>query len=189
MGYIQRGFVYKSKKKPNLIIFILSSLLLFFIIYCIVFFFMDFGVINNNTGKLNGKVIIIYNNGLVNLTTKYNDIIIYSNSSFSFEKYYFDRILNRISFGLFIKNFDEKYHLNLYKIVGKSGDVVTIQKGKLFINNKFIKEIKLPIYYENIKFKLFDNELFCISIDNNDYFDSFVIGSLSKKNITGKIVY
>lgn len=195
MGYIYKSYVYKAKRKQNFFTYFFYLLIFFFFFYLIFFFFFDIAKIDLDLPQyhhlkiLKNRYFFVYNNGLVNLIPDYNDIVIYSDSSFSFKKYYFERIVNRISFGLLIKNFEEKYHFNIYQIVARDGDVVAIKKGKLYVNNKFIKKIELPLYYGNVNFKLFENEIFCVSINNNNYFDSIVIGTFSIKNVVGKIIY
>ena len=116
MGYIHKGIIYKTRKKKNIFVELISIFIFFLVVYFIFFFFLDLCKVDNNSflnsskNFLRNKYFVLYNNGFVNLNIDYNDIIIYSTSNFSFKEYYFNRVLNRLTFGVFFINLNMLFH-------------------------------------------------------------------------------
>lgn len=74
------------------------------------------------------------------------------------------------------------------RVIGKPGQVVTISKGKVYLDNQPLQEdyIAEPPAYQLTAKQVPENEFFVMGDNRNDSNDSHVWGFLPKENIIGR---
>ena len=77
------------------------------------------------------------------------------------------------------------------RIIGKPGQIVSVNNGKVYINEQPLSEdyIAEPPAYQLVPVQIPQNEFFVMGDNRNDSNDSHVWGFLPKQNIIGRAVF
>ena len=77
------------------------------------------------------------------------------------------------------------------RIIGKPGDLVRVNNGKVYINDRPLSEdyIAEPPDYQLVSVKVPEAEFFVMGDNRNDSNDSHIWGFLPKQNIIGRAIF
>lgn len=77
------------------------------------------------------------------------------------------------------------------RIIGKPGDLVKVNNGKVYINDRPLSEdyIAEPPDYQLVSVKVPEAEFFVMGDNRNDSNDSHIWGFLPKQNIIGRAIF
>ena len=87
-----------------------------------------------------------------------------------------------------------KYRNNdlIKRVIGLPNDKIKVENGKLYINNKEVKENYINSYtasYDFDEINLKDNEYFLMGDNRYNYYDSRNFGTITKNNIIGRVEF
>ncbi len=75
------------------------------------------------------------------------------------------------------------------RVVAKAGDKVDIKDGKIFINDEFLEETyALGIIFEDMEIIVPKDSYYVLGDNREHSTDSRTLGTISKKQVTGKVI-
>lgn len=168
----ERINLYKGRKREDAMKFsdVIKSVIIGFIVTCIVLTFVRISVVNGHsmdTTLADSQRLVVSRMSYLMSSPKRGDIVIASS-----DKLEVDYIIKRV--------------------IGVPGDTIELKNNEFYINGKKLQEdyIKEPMKNnDDEKWVLGKNEYFLCGDNRNNSLDSRVIGSITKKQIFGKVVF
>ncbi len=172
----QRPTHYKAKKKKPVFLKIITGLF-FLLLFSVVFLFFIFSTTIDGE-----KSYVIINNGILNLNFKVNNKILLSDNDIDKYELLKNNLLKLISFNYYKGDED----ISVYKIIGKSDDLIEYVNNTLYVNKKEIKDFHYPFLDMEKAVLVPKNKYFVISTES--IMSSAALGLINKEQILGIII-